>query len=560
MAEIFGSFQGQNGIIYHNCDDVISATQGDIWFDHANSDIKIYSTTSGTWVSVDKDGELALDYSKAAGLAVEQNLYAQAGQPALTVLAVGATTSGKVQGSSLGDGNVVEVYATGADYTQANVLYREFMSAGEPICFTGLSPGAIITSTQGFYGVGEQVLPTGQKSPMPLLSLGLSFNESYVYGFRNSNQTPTFVSGGTNGDSTGQIIIVNGALPSTVTFTKNGNTVQGQTPRNLDPWELTYFYTDENSEYFISATSKVMACVQAFMGDNPQQTSTDTVDALARFYDARLIMPLTNDGMTWPRSGYVSAPYDDTESKYYVRDGVTGDFPTVNPGSPVDFDAATGATDQDYEPRGVTRLRATGLVSAYSGADSAGLEASPLMPVSAMSQVVAQPFKVTDSGDGGNSGVAIASPYKGTAKVYRWDTTSNVAVLAYTVPLDRGTTGQGITPSTPEDQYIPNAGLVAREPTLTDTCVIQLNGDLDPGFVVADVPITVISQTNINTTSYTIRSQNGTTTQSIATQGDETLMMGWTPQTKRAVVKEDADGYTRRLDIDNSGTVTYPLT
>ena len=560
MAEIFGSFQGQNGIIYHNCDDIISATQGDIWFDHANSDIKIYSTTSGTWVSVDKDGELALDYSKAAGLAVEQNLYAQAGQPALTVLAVGATTSGKVQGSSLGDGNVVEVYATGADYTQANVLYREFMSAGEPICFTGLTPGAIITSTQGFYGVGEQILPTGQKSPMPLLSLGLSFNESYVYGFRNSNQTPTFVSGGTNGDSTGQIIIVNGALPSTVTFTKNGNTVQGQTPRNLDPWELTYFYTDENSEYFISATSKVMACVQAFMGDNPQQTSTDTVDALARFYDARLIMPLTNDGMTWPRSGYVSAPYDDTESKYYVRDGVTGDFPTVNPGSPVDFDAATGATDQDYEPRGVTRLRATGLVSAYSGADSAGLEASPLMPVSAMSQVVAQPFKVTDSGDGGNSGVAIASPYKGTAKVYRWDTTSNVAVLAYTVPLDRGTTGQGITPSTPEDQYIPNAGLVAREPTLTDTCVIQLNGDLDPGFVVADVPITVISQTNINTASYTIRSQNGTTTQSINSQGDETLMMGWTPQTKRAVVKEDADGYTRRLDIDNSGTVTYPLT
>ncbi len=560
MAEIFGSFQGQNGIIYHNCDDIISATQGDIWFDHANSDIKIYSTTSGTWVSVDKDGELALDYSKAAGLAVEQNLYAQAGQPALTVLAVGATTTGKVQGSSLGDGNVVEVYATGVDYTQANVLYREFMSAGEPICFTGLSPGAIITSTQGFYGVGEQNLPSGQKSPMPLLSLGLSFNESYVYGFRNSNETPTFVSGGTNGDSTGQIIIVNGALPSTVTFTKNGNTVQGQTPKDLDPWELTYFYTDQNSEYFISATSKVMACVQAFMGDNPQQTSTDTVDANARFYDARLIMPLTNDGMTWPRSGFVSAPYDDTESKYYVRDGVTGDFPTVNPGSPVDFDAATGATDQDYEPSGVTRLRATGLVSAYSGADSAGLEASPLMPVSAMSQVVAQPFKVTDSGDGGNSGVAIASPYKGTAKVYRWDTTSNVAVLAYTVPLDRGTTGQGITPSTPEDQYIPNAGLVAREPTLTDTCVIQLNGDLDPGFVVADVPITVVSQTNINTTSYTIRSQNGTTTQSIASQGDETLMMGWTPQTKRAVVKEDADGYTRRLDIDNSGTVTYPLT
>ena len=559
MSQKFGSFQGQNGIIYNNIDDV-NASTGDIWFDHANSDIKIYSASS-IWISVDKDGELALDYSKAAGLAVEQNLYAQAGQPALTVLAVGATTSGKVQGCSLGDGNVVEVYATGADYSAANVLYREFMSAGEPICFTGLNPGAIITSTQGFYGVGEQVTAAGQKSPMPLLSLGLSFNESFVYGFRNSNQTPSFISGGTTGNSTGQVIIVNGALPSTVTFTQNGNNVAGQTPRTLDPWELTYFYTNGNLEYFISATSKVMACVQAFMGTTPQQSPSDTVDASARFYDARLVMPLTNDGITWPRSGFVSAPYDGTESKYYVRDGVSGDFPTVNPGSPVDFDAATGANDQDYEPRGATRLRAVGLVSAYSGADSAGLEASPLMPVSAMSQVVAQPFHVNDSGDGGNSGVAIASPFKGTAKIYEWDTSSNTAVLAYTVPLDRGTTGQGITPSTTEDQYIPVAGLVSNDaPGITDTCIIELVGQLDPGYVVADVPITVISQSAINSTTFTIRSQNGTTTQSIVTQGDETLMMGWTPQTKRAVVKEDADGYTRRLDIDNSGTVTYPLT
>ena len=91
---------------------------------------------------------------------------------------------------------------------------------------------------------------------------------------------------------------------------------------------------------------------------------------------------------------------------------LSGDFPTVNPGSPVDFDAATGAGDADYEPAGATRLRATGLVSAYSGADTAGLEATPLMPVSAMSQVVAQPFHVSDTGDGGNSGVPLLVPTK----------------------------------------------------------------------------------------------------------------------------------------------------
>ena len=71
--------------------------------------------------------------------------------------------------------------------------------------------------------------------------------------------------------------------------------------------------------------------------------------------------------------------------------------------------------------------------------------------------------------------------HKGTAKVYEWDSASNVATLAYTVTLDRGSTGGGITPSTPEDQYIPCAGLVANEPTLTDSCLVQLNGDLGAG-------------------------------------------------------------------------------
>ena len=89
------------------------------------------------------------------------------------------------------------------------------------------------------------------------------------------------------------------------------------------------------------------------------------------------------------------------------------------------------------------------------------------MPTAAMSQIVAQPFFIDDTGDGGNSGVAIASPYKGTAKVYQWNSTTGVADLVYTVPLDRGTTGQGIVPTTPDDQYFPCAGLVANEPTLT---------------------------------------------------------------------------------------------
>ena len=375
--------------------------------------------------------ENALSFAKGAGLNVEQGLLAAAGQPAKTVLAVAATNTGKVQGVSLGNGNVIEVYENGAEYSAGNVLYREFMGKGEPICFTGLSPGAIITSTQGFYGMGEQVIGSNE-SPMPLMSLGLSFTSTFLYAFRNSNN---FLG---SGNSTGQIIVCNGPLPSTVSFTKpNGDLVSGQSPKELSPFELCYFYTNSNGEYILSGTSPIMAAIQANMGSNAPLEPGDPNDGSARFYDARLVMPLTNDGMTWPRSGYVSAPYANTTSRYYVRDGANGDFPVLNPGIPVDFDAggSTGASDSDYEPRGCTRLMVNGLASAYSGADSAGLEASPMIPVAAMSQVVAQPFFIDDSGDGGSSGVSIGSTSVGTARVYEWDTATGKAVLKYTVPL-----------------------------------------------------------------------------------------------------------------------------
>jgi hypothetical protein len=301
--------------------------------------------------------------------------------------------------------------------------------------------------------------------------------------------------------------------------------------------------------------------MQAYMGTNaPQNNGTGTG---ARFYDARLVMPLTNDGITWPRSGFVSAPYANTESTYFVRDGATGAMPTINPGSPVDFDAgtSTGATDQDYEPNGATRLRAVGLVSAYSGADSAGLEATPMMPVSAMSQVVAQPFFINDTGDGGNSGVAIASPFSGTAKYFAWNDVTGKAELAYTVELNRGANGTGpVSVVTPDDQFFPCAGLIANEPTISaDPSVIQLVGDLAAGYIVSDVPITVVSQNGLPTYVPTVRSQNGTTTTQIISDDDETLQLGWTPANLRAEVLTDADGFLRVRKVDNTGAVTYRI-
>ena len=475
----------------------------------------------------------------AAGstLGLEQQLLANDGQPARTVLAVGSTSTGKVQGVSLAPGNTIQTYLSGDDFNQGRVLHREFMRFGEPICFTGLQNGSIITSTGGFYGDSEQV-DGGDASPMSLLSYGLSFRRTFFFGFRNCDGYFP----GAVGANQGWVHIVNGPLASAVQLLDGiGNVIRGQTGIQLRPWQYARLYTDGNQEYVIDSTNPVMSCHNAAMDLNP----------VGRFADSRLVMPLTNDGITWGRSGFISAPFDNTQVDWYRRTGTRGTLNNglgVSPGSPVDFDAAppvgTGASDLDYEPNGAVRLRATGFISAYSGADSSGLEASPLMPRSAMSQVVAQPLYLSDTGDGGSNGVAITSPFEGTASVFEWDASTDSLSLAYTVPLRRG-----ITAVTRDDQNVPAAGVVANE---TVEGAVELVGDLGAGVVVADVPVSVVSQGR-NPSGITLRSQNGTTTTPIGQRDDETLQLGHTPEELRAEIRQGVDGllYRRVVDAGN---------
>lgn len=482
----------------------------------------------------------------AAGstLGLQQELLANSGQVAKTVLAVGYTSTGKVQGVSLGPGNTVEVYSNGDNFNAGIVLHREFMDFGEPICFTGLQNGAIITSTSGFYGFSEQV-DVNDISPMPLLSYGLSFKSTFMFAFRNSQE---YAPNATTG-SQGWIHIVNGPIDSEVTLKFGDNSiVQGQEKIKIKPWEYLRLYTSGNTEYIIESSNNIMACHNANMDSNPY----------GRFYDSRLIMPLTNDGITWPRSGFVSAPFNNTQVKFYVRDGAKGTLNStlgtgVSPGSPVDFDAGigvgTGASDADYEPNGCTRLLATGLISAYSGADSAGLEASPLMPTSGMSQVVAQPLTIADSGDGGASSVAIGSPFAGQAKIYEWDNNNKNLILKYTVNLSR----TNVTINSREDQNHPAANGVANEATM-----VQLVGQLNPGVIIANVPITVVVQNQNSNLTPTIRSQGGNTTSGIRNGADETLSLGWTPPELKAEITEGSDGLLYRRTI-NGGSESWTL-
>ncbi|MEM9931387.1 MAG: hypothetical protein AAF840_16345, partial [Bacteroidota bacterium] len=302
-------------------DDVTVTSPANI-FNFTGSGVTVTDDPDAGKVNIDIPGgsgggtDVATVTAIAAGstLALEQSLLAQAGQPGLTVLAVAFTTSGKVMGVSLGDGNVVEVYANGSDFNNGVVLYREFMSRGEPIIFPGLQNGSIITASQGFYGFSEQVEGNAE-SPMPLMSFGLAFTSTFFFAFRNSqNFDPT----GTQ-TSQGWIHVVNGPLESTVRLTDgNGVTVQGQENVVLTPWQYFRFFTDGNQEYQLISDNPIMAAINANMDNNP----------FGAFYDSRLILPLTNDGITWPRSGFLSAPFNNTQVRFFVRDGAEGELGT----------------------------------------------------------------------------------------------------------------------------------------------------------------------------------------------------------------------------------------
>ena len=109
------------------------------------------------------------------------------------------------------------------------------------------------------------------------------------------------------------------------------------------------------------------------------------------------------------------------------------------------------------------------------------------------------------------------------------------------MPLTRN----GVTVSSQDDQS-PAAGQVANE---TVNGAVSLVGQLGPGVIIADVPITVIVQSGQELGAETLRSQNGTTTTNPIHDDDETLVLGWTPDTLKAEITEGQDGLLYRRSI-----------
>lgn len=499
----------------------------------------------------------------AAGstLGLQQELLALQGQVGKTVLAVGHTyyqgnaapsLDHKAQITSLEDGNVIFVYANGSDFNN-NIIQEGpiFLSKGEVYVIQNIQNGSIITATEGAYGYSQQ-RNNNDESPMPLLSLALSFTDSFVYCFRNSN----------NGE--GKIWIVNGPIKSSVTIkTGTGADVLAQNNIEIDPWEHLTLNTNGNGEYRITSTNKIMACVAAEMDTN-------------RFYDSRLILPVSSDAITWPRSGFLSSPYSGTIVKHYVNDntsnGTVGQN-TLNPGTPVDYDgtSGSGANDADYEPRGATRTKAAGLFTAFSGADSAGLEASPTCPVSTFTQRIALPLHIRQNGgDGGNNGIALASCFVGIAKLYEWDPVAGVSQLVTVndpsgnptteIRLIRRNGSVEFNASTRDHQNYPASALISPQGSGgTDPGAYDFLSDFNGGYIEIDVPCTCVfnSEQNENgATDHVYRGTSGQSVSGIHSDDDEQLSYGITPTYIKSVIREGQDGLLYK-SIINSGVESF---
>lgn len=530
-----------------------SATQtaGDRWIpDKGYVDSAIAAAAGGA------DESTVASIAKGSTLGLEQSLLAKSGQVGLTVLAVahtfhqGATQPSpdhKVQISSLGDGNVVFVYANGADFSAGSIQEGPiFLAKGEVYVIENVQNGSIITSTEGAYGYSQQ-RQDNSESPMPLLSLALAFTDTFCFAFRNSNANE------------GRIWCVNGPIANSVTLRDdNGDVVTGQLDIPLEPWEWLELNTDGNGEYRVMAAENLMSAIAANMDANG-------------FHDSRLVLPLSNSVMTWARSGFISALYSSTFFQWFVNDGAEGTN-TVSPGGPLDFDGITGADDADYEPRGLVWLMASGLLSCYSGADTSGLEATPGCPSQFFTQRLALPLHIRNSGDGGNNGIALGSKYTGTARLYQWNPVSGQSeIVTLTGPDGVPTTEiqlvrrNGATvlgpATTADEQKHPASALISAAGGVGggDPGAYDMQSDFTGGYIEIDVPAMCVfnSEQNQNgATTITFRGTSGANVVGIHSDDDEQLTFGITPDDIRAEITRGVDGIEYKRQI-NAGVETW---
>lgn len=342
--------------------------------------------------------------------------------------------------------------------------------------------GTVLRSTKGIYGFSGPLA-----TPLGVQSFAITESQFHV----SAVATLNVVSLGTE-------------VTVSILSADRSTTVSG--PTTALAYQTASLACPAAGEYFVASSGPINACVNE--GDTR----------------IRPLAPMTTDLITWNTGCLVSALENDTSVTYFRRNGTTGTV-TVSPGTATPLGAGS---DGLLSPNGCVRVTADKPISVFTDTDSVGNQSISGCPVSQMAQVFCNPALIDNSASYAEAGIAVASPFEGSAKVFDAN-----GVIVGTFDYVRSTPA-----ATPEDQAFPAAGRWKPSDVENDT-------ELDGGWVQTTTPCIAIFNTNGDDI------WNST--------GQEYVVMGTTPDSVRADIKRDVNGFFRRRDIDSAGNITWTI-
>lgn len=406
---------------------------------------------------------------------------AEVGDPARTDMVLFTATEASAGGPSCsigsnGDNNTVAK----KEPTDGSFSFVQTMGKGERITLT-IPAGTVLRSSKGIYGFsGPQPTPLGPQS------FAFSACQFYV----SSSATLNVVSLGTE---------------VTVSLFSGDQSTLLCGPTVIAAYQTGSFSCPSVGEYFVSSSGPICA------GVNENNSFI------------RLLTPMTTELITRNGGCLVSALASTTNVTYYRRSGETGSI-VVSPGTAVDLGAGNNTL---LGLSGWIRVVADKPISTFSGTDSIGAQSLSGFPVNQLAQLFSNPSFIDSDASNARAGVAISSPYEGTATVY-----TSAGVVLGTFTLSRS-----VPVTTFSDQQFVSGGRWKPSDVSGTTT-------WDGGYIEVNVPAVCIMNSNGDSTW-------GST-------GEEIWIVGTTPEEIKADIKK-IDGLWRRRDIDNSGVVTWNI-
>lgn len=448
----------------------------------AYNDNTIDPTYDTSWVSKNVSSiftDLESTVNSIVGINTAK-IQAESGNPAKTDMVMfSATPSGSGPTVSIGSNGSNNIISK-KEPSDSAFSFVQTMGTGEVANLT-YPIGTILRSSKGTYGFSGPLA-----SPLGPQSFSLTQSQFYVSGIA----TLTAVSLGTE---------------VTVTLFSGDRLTTLSGPTIITAYQTSLFSCPSIGEYYVTSSGPICASVSE-EGSN-----------------IRPLVPMSTELITFNTNCLVSALEDGTNVQYFRRNGATGTI-IVSSGTAVALGAGNTTA---LAPGGCVLVTADKPISTWTSTDSIGTQALSGFPVSQLSQLFCNPSFIDSTANYAQSGVAIMSPYEGTATVY---TSAGVV-------LDTFTYTRTIATTTAADQVYPAAGRWRPEEVSASTT-------WDGGYIETTTPAACI----MNTSGDTIWGSNG----------EEIFIIGSTPDDIKADIKK-IDGIWRRRTISNTGLVTWPI-